>query len=174
MPCLFWQELRIAPSSIAHHIRTAQQIPLQKSIRIINIDDGTIQFYNTSLQRCSNKVTIQYMFVNTVANCCIATLLAEESCKKFTNNIKSLFSRETLELQQTRQEEGYDLETDSVWKKLKDAQLCKWHTIAMKFCLWPAGERIDKHQCQLFASKSHHAGQQSQWNLTETQFCLST
>ena len=39
-----------------------------------------------------------------------------------------MLSSETLPLYQTRHEEGYDLKTDTVynvWKKLKDAQLCK-------------------------------------------------
>ena len=47
--------------------------------------------------------------------------------------LESVLSKETLELYQTRCEEGYDLETDtvySVWKKLKDAQLCKLNPVS--------------------------------------------
>ena len=49
--------------------------------------------------------------------------------------LELVLSKETLELYQTRHEEGYDLETDTVhnaWKKLKDAKLCKVNPVSNK------------------------------------------
>ena len=47
--------------------------------------------------------------------------------------LKLVLSKETLEQYETRHEEGYDLETDTVynvWKKLKDVQLCKLNPVS--------------------------------------------
>ena len=47
--------------------------------------------------------------------------------------LELVLSKETLELQETRHEEGHDLETDTVynvWKKLKDAQLCRLNPVS--------------------------------------------
>ena len=55
--------------------------------------------------------------------------------------LESVLSKETLELYQTRCEEGYDLETDTVhnaWKKLKDAELCKVNPVSNKVLPWTA------------------------------------